>query len=43
MKTKELYNAPEMEQVELGLEKSVLTVSGGGTITNATEEYYGEI
>lgn len=41
MKKKELYIAPEMEQVELELNDGILTVSGGGSINNASEEDYG--
>lgn len=41
MKKKELYIAPKMEQVELELNDGILTVSGGGSINNASEEDYG--
>ena len=34
MKTKEIYNAPEMEQITLGLELGILVVSGADSASN---------
>lgn len=34
MKTKELYNAPEMEQIELRLDAGLLVLSGGANYTD---------
>ncbi len=38
MKTKELYNAPEMEMLELGIETNVLTGSQDGLWDNSIKE-----
>ena len=39
---KRLYEAPTTDVLELRFEGALLTLSGGGSITNATEEDYGE-
>ncbi len=41
--SKELYEKPVAEALEVLVGEGVLVISGGGNITNASEENYGQL